>query len=199
MFQSIDGTFAFYHVPKTGGLSIGAALIPFLKLNPRGLVKPSEPSRVYHWHGLHTAATVASGTRKRCAFVRNPWHRALSRWRWYRNPGESFLSFWRRMPSGPVLGPEPHERSMNIVKPMLYYCNPRFDFIGRFENLASDFVRMCEFVGIDPPSLPHENRQLSSGPVLGPDWRSLYDVESREVIADRYAADIDAFNYTFEE
>lgn len=192
MLKSIDGSFAFYHVPKTGGISISTSLMPLMIRNPDvnpSLVKTSGPSRAYHWHGLHTPATVFDGTRKRCAFVRNPWHGALSRWRIYRKPGEGFLSFWRR----------PHDYNANITRPMLYYCNPSFEFIGRFENLASDFVRMCEFVGIDPPDLPHSNRQMTSGTVLGPTWRSLYDLESREFIAQKFARDIETFGYTFEE
>ncbi len=192
MLKSIDGTFAFYHVPKTGGQSISTALLSLMVPNPDvdpRLVALSGPSRDYHWDGMHTPAPAGGGKRKRCAFVRNPWHRALSRWRIYRKTGESFMAFWRR----------PHGYNINITRPMLYYCNPSFEFIGRFENLAADFVRMCELVGIDPPELPHTNQLLASGPVLGPDWRSLYDDESRRWIAKRFAGDIDMFGYTFEE
>ena len=182
--------FAFYHVPKTGGVSIGTALRPYVdKPGQKRMDGELSAFRAYHYHGLHTRVGKRKVGLKRCAFVRNPWHRAVSIWRTCRGAGEGIVALWERgVPTNP-----------DATRPMLYYCDPSFDFIGRFENLVSDFGRMCEFMGIDTPALLHENENLQFGPVLGPDWRSFYDDESREYIGDRFKEDIAAFNYTFEE
>lgn len=181
--------FAFYHVPKTGGVSIGTTLRPYVDHPGYRTRKTGEvsPFRTYHHNGLHTPVGVKVSGLRRCAFVRNPWHRALSIWRLY-GGGAGIMKFWEKgVPKNP-----------HATRSMLYFCDPSFDFIGRFENLVADFGRMCELIGIDTPVLLHENQNLPQGPVLGPDWRSFYDDESREYVGDRFAEDIAAFNYTFD-
>ena len=67
------------------------------------------------------------------------------------------------------------------------------DFVGRFENLDADFQVICEALGINPvPKLPHFN------PGEHRPYQEYYDDETRAIVADVYADDIETFGYTFD-
>jgi hypothetical protein len=67
------------------------------------------------------------------------------------------------------------------------------DYIIRFENLADDFRAVCTAIGISPPTLPRYNRSSREH------YAKYYDDELREFVRTRFAAEIQRFNYTFEE
>ena len=63
----------------------------------------------------------------------------------------------------------------------------------QFGNLADDFRAVCTAIGISPPTLPqynHSNREH---------YARYYDGELRELVRARFAAEIERFEYTFEE
>ncbi len=68
------------------------------------------------------------------------------------------------------------------------------DFVGRFENINSDFETVSKKIGVDV-KLPHvyksENRKK--------DYREYYDDVTREFVAEKFKKDIDFFGYTFEK
>jgi hypothetical protein len=64
------------------------------------------------------------------------------------------------------------------------------DFIGRFENLDSDFQAICARIGV-PAVLPHVN---ISNHVA---YQHYYDSESEELIRQTFAPDISLFGYEF--
>jgi hypothetical protein len=67
------------------------------------------------------------------------------------------------------------------------------DYIIRFENLTDDFRAVCTALGISPPTLPQYNRSSRDH------YSKYYDDELRELVRTRFAAEIEHFNYTFEE
>lgn len=64
------------------------------------------------------------------------------------------------------------------------------DFIGRFECFGEDFATVCKQLG-RRLHLPHANASKHQA------YRYYYDEASRKLIATKYAADIDFFEYAF--
>lgn len=69
---------------------------------------------------------------------------------------------------------------------------PLVDFIGRYENLATDFATVAARFGWSG-QLPHLN-----GSGADPDYRRYYTARTRNLIAELYPGDIEAFGYKFE-
>ena len=68
--------------------------------------------------------------------------------------------------------------------------NVCMDDILRFENLNEDWARLCDKQGWDL-ELPHTNKSS------GKHYTEYYDNETRDMVARRYADDIDYFGYEF--
>lgn len=185
--QKYIHNFVFIHIPKTGGTSINRAL---------GLADEHKTALQ-----LRGRLGVQRWERKfRFAFVRNPWDRAVSAFKFARdrNKDSRFvaLSFrdWLRLAYV-----DRHPLYFDIPVSFL----PQFgwisddsdrvlvDFIGRFENLSADFANVCERIGRKAPALPHHNSTKRD------DYRSYYDDESIEIIARWYKKDIEHFGYEF--
>ena len=153
------------------------------------------------------------------AFVRNPWDRLVSEFR-YRGfqTSSSFREFvLRGLPEE-----NPYSNAHRHIIPQCEYIHDDsgvqlVDFIGRFENLQQDFDLICSRLGIADATLPHENpakvlgaarsrtkgqprplqRFFSKGKEPKLPYTSYFDDETREVVREMYAADISAFGYEF--
>jgi hypothetical protein len=151
---------------------------------------------------------VDVGKRVSFAFVRNPWHRMVSLYRYLCQrgpmPGEMHdIEAVRDMGFKAWLLGEPFwtrqdrawggEKLLPMQKrPQLWWadgCN----FIGQVENIERDFADACWLAGIKHPSrLPRLNA------TTGMDWRSEFDVASRDFISYHFATDIETFGYSFD-
>ena len=136
-------------------------------------------------------------------FVRNPWDRLLSTWKdkivkqWSDEYHEDFHK-WRI---------KRYEKYKNkefnfFVKDVIpsggrhteLMCNlfdRNVNFIGRFENLEKDFNIICDKIGIPRQELPHKNKSKHKH------YTEYYDDETREIVAEKYAKDIEYFGYKF--
>lgn len=209
----------FVHVPKTAGQSVEQTFITaegrriarrralLLRQNRRPRLGPP---RLGH---LTAEEYVTNGFLSRdrfrdyfvFGFVRNPWDRLVSEYR-YRGYPYPFRDFVLAKFPGPA---DDNYRTgvggYRHVLPQSDFLfdaagNQLVDFIGRFENLAGDFAVVRERVGLPPGELPHVNRSNAPAPAqprCGPAYRDYYDAETRGFVETFYANDIDRFGYAF--
>ena len=192
----------FVHIPKTGGTSIE-------KIFP-----DSRRSVMHHKHRTLQELEDLNKLGKdyfKFSFVRNPWDLTVSMYHmmWVRqtpypvkwrgeNKELAKLSFneWIRHSSfqGPTI------RSMTIGKAnardghfsdWTEAKNHKLDFVGKFENLQNDFDKVCDYLEIRNKKLPHENKTQHSH------YTEYYDDETQDIVARKYADEIQLYNYNF--
>jgi len=125
------------------------------------------------------------------AFVRNPWDRELSLYKYIlKTPiherykqckaSGSFLNF--------IKTPRILQQQFNLISKQE---KDQMNFIGRFENLQQDFDIVCDKIGIPVQQLPHENKTDHKH------YIEYYNNETKNIVAQRYAKDIEYFGYEF--
>jgi hypothetical protein len=218
----------FVHIPKTAGQSIEQFFMDRLGLDWKvdrealylhhnddpalGTEKLAHLSAAEYVECGHMTAGEFSSSFK-FAFVRNPWSRLLSEYR-YRNyfHHRSFKDFvLHKMPSP---GFDDKYRHVMPQYDMLYdkEGNLLVDYVGRFETLQQDFDLVCEKLAIEDSRLPHRNpsdkksrdlkRKLKNLLFINGENRhhglaDFYDDETRDAVADYYRKDIQTFGYQF--
>ena len=192
--QSPTGTkWAFVHIPKTGGTSVLAALIPFLK-EPKGPRVPPKGKLGWQnpWHRASarrfttqhdTVASTGGGVREfkgRLIFTVG------------RSPYSRFESLWNAFcPKHP---PKPEDvlkasKRVRLCRPQVYWLEPLLSRVRilRFENLAFEMMCLLLDLGYALPEnwqMPHENSRpcrnnefyyQEHGGLLRQAVRSVYD------------------------
>ena len=125
--------------------------------------------------------------------ARNPWDRLLS---FYKNKlntsiikgSPSFNKFVHRLHKYNLKTCNLHYRLQTQMFPL-----NKIDYIVRFENLQEDFNIVCDKIGIPHKKLPHKNKTKHEH------YTEYYDEETREIVAELYAKDIEYFGYEFGE
>ena len=195
----------YIHIPKTAGNSINRAFgldwedHKDLRRYAAEL-SPADFARYYKF-----------------AIVRNPWDRLLSEFNYQRKksrPGASRLGVltatratrrfrdWVRL----VLAtPEAWPASTwgGAVSPGIHRWSPQVDWISldgriavdrvlRLERLKHEFPGVCRDLGVPALPLPHRNRRRH--------WHYswYYDAATRELVAQYYRSDLEAFGYEFD-
>ncbi|HKJ95056.1 MAG TPA: sulfotransferase family 2 domain-containing protein [Gammaproteobacteria bacterium] len=218
MLISYRHRFLFVHIAKTGGTSIRTALRPYRWGWPYSVPLAlcslmSQMTRPKHVLGIkfprHAKAIAAremlpgefyDGLFK-FTVVRNPWDLQVSSYHHLRREYPSlmqdipdFRAFIRRkLDPGReynYLLDISQERQTDYVTDLQGHLI--VDFIARYENLQADFEVICERIGIRTPDLPHRRRATDRS-----DYRDYYDNETRALVAEHYAGDIDRFGYRF--
>jgi len=216
---SLKEGFIFIHVPKTAGTSIKKYLAGY---DLRKKWTP-DPNEILYLYSHMTACQLRSALKKhdssiregcffQFAFVRNPWERALSAFRYLARGGSGTqwdvkiasllkifnLSFMSFVKYGLLhLGEKiPH------FYPQYYWThkdlgNMPLDYIGRYENLTNDLenimaiIRPEQVMGTTPlPWLRKSDHDHYS---------CYYDDETKDLVARFYREDIRLLGYEFEK
>ena len=133
------------------------------------------------------------------AFVRNPWDWQFSLYQYVlRNGNHEQHELFARMGSFDryaqwLCEEDVAQRDDRCQSDFIYDERGELivDFVGRFESLATDFAHICQRIGIKA-TLPKLNVSHD-----GADYRSFCNDRTAELIATKYAADIERFGYQF--
>ena len=193
--------FIFTHVPKTAGTAIRVAMDgEYDQLhNPHHMsmfeIKKLLPKKTFE-------------TYFKFLFVRNPYARQVSEWEF----AHKILNLYEKLDNNTQKKDleEDYRRKLKIKKFKnfkefclgfnnycgYYYRDPDTDkvlpdFIGKFENLQQDFNTVCDKIGIPRKQLPHKNKSTHKH------YTEYYDDETRQIVAEKYAKDIEYFGYKF--
>ena len=177
----------FIHIPKAGGSSIGNII-----------KKYNEDLDTC----LHKCVSCYSKEyRDSCfvfSFTRNPYDRLLSAHKYLtKGLGNSSDVKFGKTLSSDFKHFVKNQLNDNInwlhFKPMVYWLNDDIDFIGTMENYKNDFKIVCDKTGIPQQEPPHTNKSEHKH------YTKYYDDETREIVAKKYARDIEYFGYEFRE
>jgi hypothetical protein len=201
----------FIHIPRTGGQSIEHMLFPTY-----GFRDEENTNILYGWNDKlgwlnHMTCReikghnyVSNGEFKNCfkfAFIRNPWERLVSEYAW-KFPG-NFRLF--RQFCSDILEQEYEKWAAGYRDPIAFKQHLReqykyiynnqgrleIDFLGRYENLAVDFLEICKLRGLKCGKLPLYNKSEHRY------YTYYYDKVTREIAGRIYREDIRIFNYQF--
>jgi len=174
--------YLFLHIEKCGGNTVRAALdLPY---ESTGGHIPLERKSQYFKHDPKDYFKFT--------FVRNPWDRMVSTYAFYQKnlPPLSFKEYTTKL----LNRPEPETWKGYISCYDSIFCKNTkitIDFIGKIENFQQDFNTVCDKIGIPQQQLPHENKSKHKH------YTEYYDEETKQIVAEKYAKDIEYFGYEF--
>jgi hypothetical protein len=200
---SFQKRFLFVHIPKTAGNSIQSVLRDYSEdqlvalrkeqdgIERFGLRNPNYKVKKHSMLSEYHDALGDEQFRKLYKFtcVRNPWDRMVS---YYFTPTQN-PETWNRKQFREIIS-----KAVSVADYLRLDNGEEdpfgnVDYIMRFENLADDFRTVCTAIGISPLTLPQYNRSTREH------YSKYYDDELREFVRTRFAAEIERFDYTFEE
>ena len=197
--------YVYIHIPKTGGTSVEQSLI---QVHHPEIVKP-----VAFWpDDLKEAFVVGNSSNQHWSLdmfdkytdyrsfctVRNPFDRIVSEYIYIHNgynmsrsplPDLDFPTFVKRDLIESLAFPYHSQCQIAFINTPINHV----DYIIKFENLQEDFNIVCDKIGIPKQQLPHKN------PTKHKHYTEYYDDETREIVAKKYARDIEYFGYEFGE
>ena len=212
--------FVFIHVPKVAGQSVTNALMPYAAMPWQRILSTVLPYRVQlklftklrrftgmyflpqpfddHVKAVDIVDSIGADAFESLysfAFVRNPWAWTLSRYTYaLKNPRHNRHQITKDAGSF-----EGYVQWLCTARDLFYLqkdfvCNADGDcivkFIGKQEQLDVDFSHVCDALGIQA-KLPTFNVSRDSS------YRDSYNEETRQLITELYAEDIEFFQYEF--
>ena len=136
------------------------------------------------------------------AFIRNPFDRAVSNWKYFSRLGMMSGSFEQYVEMITVERPQYSVADLQHTA-LLWHAETQWfqifnksgtqmvDFVGRFESLPADFQEICRRLNVSNAALPHLNKSNHNH------YRSYYSARTERLIASRYEKDIEEFGYCF--
>lgn len=187
----------FVHIPRCGGTSMEINLngTPHRNFSRKHIIA-STAKKIYepYWDDYF-----------KFSFVRNPWDRMVSLHKFRNFYGvvlrggkinmQGYLKKFPEIEIDPrsVSVDDKFEPKKNTV--YLNILDVELDFIGRFENIDKDFERVYQSIGEVPVSLTNDRKHQSKHK----HYTEYYDDETRQIVAEKYAKDIEYFGYEFGE
>ncbi|WP_019038852.1 sulfotransferase family 2 domain-containing protein [Psychroflexus tropicus] len=200
VYQSSLGALHYYkcifiHIPKNAGISVSYTLFGNTGGSHRKLI---DYQRIF---GKKTVSKYY-----KFSFVRNPWDRLVSTYFFLINGGltnrdkkwtEEHISDYKDFTDFVLnwVQIEQVNTSLHFQEQHRFLTNHKgeldVDFLGRFETLDQDFQKVCQHLQLDR-SLRKTNSSKRKN-----DYRSYYNDETKAVVENVYAKDIQLFNYSF--
>ncbi|MAF24666.1 hypothetical protein CL634_03715 [bacterium] len=190
----------FIHIPKTAGTSIKKAL---------GLSRDSLiHQRLPEGGAEEVIKSRELGNHFKFAFTRNPWDRLVSSYFFFKQMDkEHWLWPYDKKTAEEIKGfKDFKDFCVNFKnKTNKFHFQPQYpwvyasgaglltDFLGRYENLKEDMETLYSKIGIEPKKLCNDNTSKHKH------YTEHYDDETRDIIAQKYAKDIEYFRYRFGE
>ncbi len=186
MIISQSKKFIFVHNPKAAGTSIQQALLPWDDgKHLKARTKHETLTELRNRTTLDLSTFIIFG------FVRNPWDRFSSFFCFLKKHSDQFpqIKSVKDVNQLALCVDQPWLRDKYTTKLQAQYFDDTVN-IGKYENLQHDFKNISAEIGIDV-KLPHANASYTH------DYKKLFNKESKQIIAKRYAQDIKRFNYEF--
>lgn len=184
----------FIHITKTAGTSVARSLFGYLP---------------YHYTAIDYRVIYGRKTFAqyfKFAFVRNPWDRLYSAFRYLKAGGwdnkdkawadenlgnyNDFNTFVRQW-----LTPDNICKHLHFKPQYPFICDANgrvlVDYLAYFETLDDDFRKIARRLNIEADLGCHNVNAGSS-------YRDVYDEESRRIVTEIYAKDIELFGYDFD-
>jgi hypothetical protein len=207
--------FIFIHIPKCGGSSVEQAMLNHEGIDEERILawdftsEERQKYRVYYKYGgidvQHKKIDQYKDENEKkyftFTFVRNPWERFLSEY------------FYIRKQHGCGCDEKEFNLKYSTFRDFVveggasccWYAHnfPQIDFVfnanqnkltnfvGRCEDMQTDFDYVCKKIGISKIELPYRN------PTKHKHYTEYYNDETREIVAERYAKDIEYFGYEY--
>ena len=183
--------FLSIRIPKTGSTSVTKILEPYFDIAGES-IGATEQNTYYHHR---TTKYMKSHFEKmkwnfddylKFAFVRNPFEREVSLWKYLKKikkegyVKEKFSDFVK-LPANYTYMDYVKDEDGKLI----------LDFVGRVENMQEDFNTICDKIGIPKVKLPHRNKTKHKH------YTEYYDDETKQIVAKKYAKDIEYFGYEF--
>ena len=189
----------FIHVPKTGGTSI------------EKVFKTKMPSSCKHLTMSDYENELKTEIEKYFIFsvIRNPWDRLVSYWKHRQgkphapidgkiNEFGKWLKFISSLDlnnlNGVTVRGNIHDFKTGLDLQFKCLVNNKNEInanLIRFENLQQDFNTICDKIGIPRQQLPHRLKTKHKH------YTEYYDEETKQIVAEKYAKDIEYFGYQF--
>tara|TARA_X000000950_G_scaffold281573_1_gene378623 strand:+ start:61 stop:678 length:618 start_codon:yes stop_codon:yes gene_type:complete len=205
MIISHKHKFVSLHLPKTGGTSCNNELAKYDEKNRFKIGHPTlmELMRIKRFGNLRADYF-------KFTFVRNPFDRLVSAFfyisrhsRWQADcrmrkkfgmNNVSFSFFVKNILPLILKTPNIRPRHFKLQSDFFFEDNKNLlDFVGKFENLQEDFNTICDKIGIPRQKLAHKNKTKHKH------YTEYYDEETKQIVAENYAKDIEYFGYEFGE
>lgn len=201
--------FIFIHIPKTAGESIEVTFQAKGELKYWASFDHTNHEPLQHLTANEIKKRLGKSEYNKYykfSFVRNPFSRCVSEYFWWRQKIDSdrrrcnsSFAQWVHEDLPSLISKNQSIKSLikhNIEQYKFIYNtsdNCLVDFIGRFENLQEDFDIVCDKIEIPRQQLPHKNKTDHKH------YTEYYDDETRQIVAEKYAKDIEYFRYKFGE
>jgi chondroitin 4-sulfotransferase 11 len=190
MLQVQDTKFIYIRVTKTGSTSLKYCL-PNITWDLTGW--EGDPNHVPLWFFEKNLSKDVYDSHFKFSFVRNPWDRLVSSYiytkKWYRQNAPAKFDDARLYDFKSWILTINSNHKYGMQYDFVNGC----DFIGRFENFQEDFNIVCDKIGIPKQELPHKNK------IKHKHYTEHYDDETKQIVAEKYAKDIEYFGYEFGE
>lgn len=207
--------FIFFHVPKAAGTSVTKALNQnlagdvIMNENNRQLKNfLSKKGKLWPNHATCSEVRTHLGEQRyssyfKFCFVRNPWDRLVSLYHYtiqkeakiYADKGLQLPQFSRNIINAGSF--ENWITSDNFGTAQYHFLSASnqllVDYVGRSENLQADFSYICGSLGLPNIILPKENISKHKN------YQEYYNEKTRQIVAEKYAKDIELFGYTFKD